>query len=127
MFTLESQIQKITGVVIRGIPTDGKVRKFKVNGKEWNAANFGDFAVFGSVRHDEVYGWSPMRNSGRCWRLEEVPQRRRMSAKEIATEREIIAIGNAMQDSGEQMDGEDLDRYILALTRVIEVDGGVLV
>ena len=120
--TLETEIYKKTGVSIKGIPSDGKYRTFKVAHKDWFAISLGDCGAFGCMSIGELYGWAAERNNGRSWPVEMESTPRRLSSKELAKEREIIAIGNAMQDSGTLMPKEDGERYILALTRVIEAN-----
>lgn len=116
--SLESEIYKKTGISIKGIPTDGKSRSFKVGAREWFAISLGDCGAFGCLSTGELFGW----NGGKCWAIPMAETPRRLNRSEIAKEREIIAIGNALQDSGAQIPEEDRDRYILALTRVIEAN-----
>jgi len=116
--TLEGEIQKITGVVFRSIPADGLMRKFMVGRDEWSAISFGDCGAFGCFHKEEFYSWP-----GHGFRSEPIffpGQPERLSKRQMNAEREIIAIGNAMQDAGQLMSGADTDRYILALKRSIE-------
>lgn len=115
---LEREIKKKTGLTFKGIPSDSKTRTFKYEGKQWFAVNIGDVGVFGcsadnymcgvclsgNVTHDQWY-WIP---------------EKLMKKSDFDRERQIVVIGNSMQDRGEAMDEETENRYILALGRVIQ-------
>lgn len=115
--TLEYAIYKNTGVLIRDIPADGKSRKLKASGKEWRAISFGDYGMFGCVNSGEIHVVS----GGKLfsYRPEPVKQKARLTK----TDREIIAIGNSMQDHGQKMSEDDLDQYIAALAKSIAASG----
>lgn len=122
--TLEREIYKASGVLIKGIPADGKCRKFKSGKKEWYAISFGDCGAFGCFSSNELFGWSATFNGGKSCRINPIANNaERLSRQQIIVEREIVALGNAAQDAGSPLQGEDADRYILALKRVIESNG----
>ena len=110
--TLESEIYKKTGVSIRGIPPDGRSRKFSAGGREWLALSVGDCGLFGCLSSGELYSVSGGAASSHkiC---------RASNVRLTKADADIIAIGNAMQDSGQKMSEADLDRYIEALARSI--------
>lgn len=118
--TLEGEIQKATGIVFRSIPPDGKSRKFMVGRKEWFAISLGDCGAFGCFASLELYGWS----GSRAWPISSFQAVEKLSRSQMKIEREIVAFGNACQDSGNKMSETDLDRYILSLKRVIEAGQG---
>jgi hypothetical protein len=65
-----------------------------------------------------MYGWC----GELACKIKCPPQEKRLNAREIKQERQIIVIGNAMADAGTPLSGEDLDRYILALAHSINYD-----
>jgi hypothetical protein len=114
----EREIQKKTGVQFLDIPKDGKVRSFKVGYKSWFAVRFEDCGAFGCFAQNTMFGWC----GALSYEIKSEPKERRLSIAEIKAERQIIVIGNAMADAGTPLSGEDLDRYILALSRSINYD-----
>lgn len=116
--SLESEIHKKTGVMIRGIPADGKLREFKSGFKKWFALSFGDCAVFGCDALGERYIW----NGGKVMAVSIPSKPKRLSRQQIEQERQIVAVGNSLSDTGEAMSSEEEARYILALSRVIEAN-----
>ena len=114
----EREIYKKTSVQFQSIPMDGKVRSFKVGSKSWFAVRFVDCGAFGCFANDLMYGWC----GELAYEIKCPPQEKRLNAREIKQERQIIVIGNAMADAGTPLSGEDLDRYILALARSINYD-----
>lgn len=118
--SLEREIQKATGVLIKGIPADGKSRTFKANNKEWFALSFGECGAFGCFYYKEIYAWD-----GALTRAVPVAEEQPfIGRRQLEKEREIVAMGSSMQDRGLSMATEHLDRYILALARVIESNDG---
>lgn len=118
--TLEREIQKATGVLIKGIPADGASRTFKANNREWFALSLGDCGAFGCIQTNEIYAWDGARSRPIPF-AEKNPI---IGRRQLEREREIVAMGNLMQDKGLPMATEHLDRYILALARVIESNDG---
>lgn len=116
--TLEGEIQKVTGVVFRSIPADGVMRKFMVGRDEWSAISFGVCGAFGCFRKGEFYAWPGEGLRSEVIRFAEPLEH--LSRKQMEAEREIIAMGNAMQDAGRLMGEADTNRYVLALKRSIE-------
>lgn len=114
--TLEDQIKKITGVSFRSIPADGKSRKFMVGNREWYAISLGDCGSFGCLHSGELYGWS----GSRAYPIRAAEPPEVLGRAQMMREKEIVALGNKKQDSGEKMSDEEIDRYILALKRTIE-------
>lgn len=114
--SLEREIQRVTVVQFKSIPTDGKSRAFKVGHKEWFALSFGSCGAFGCFSAGQLYRW----DGRKTYPVEVVKPERSMSARQIGEEQKIVDICNGMMDRGEAMSELDLDRYILALTRVIE-------
>lgn len=126
--SLISEIHKKSGVLLRAVPSDSRLREFKSGRNNWYAVSMGYIAVFGPRNSDHAFIWTAA-SSGKIEAVEKVSipaEKRSLSAKELKQEREIVSVGNAMQDSGEQMAEADLDRYIVALTRIIESQGGPL-
>lgn len=113
---LEQEIRKITGVSIKSIPSDGKQRSFPVGNKKWFAMNFGECGSFGCWQTNELYGWS----GAKCWPITVEKPKVSIRSKQLEEEKKIVAICNAQVDSGHQLSAVDLDRYILALTNVLE-------
>ncbi len=115
---LEREIKKKTGLTFKGIPADSKTRTFKHAGKQWFAVNIGDVGVFGCSADNYMCG---VCLSGKVthdqWHW--VPEKP-LKKSEIDHERQIVTIGNCMQDRGDEMDEETENRYILALGRVIQ-------
>lgn len=114
----EREIYKKTAVQFESIPKDGKVRSFKVGYKSWFAIQFEDCGAFGCFEQNTMYGWC----GSKAYQITCEPKERRLSSAEIQAERKIIVIGNSMADAGTPLTGEDLDRYILALSRSINYD-----
>lgn len=132
---MEYEIHRITGVMIRNIPPDGKMRTFKVDNREWYAIFFGDCGSFGCFSTRELYGWtaptllmgggSPVATTGQmrirapAWKVTTEPKRRerRMPVSEA---RILAAVGAGMQDNGQAMSEEELSRYIEALGVLID-------
>lgn len=117
--SLETEIHKKSGVLIKDIPKDGRYRTFKSGNAEWFAIVFEDCGSFGCFRTNELFGW----NGGKAWLIPVEPKERPLGRKEFDHERKIVDIGNALMDGGQLMTEENLDRYILALTRVIDFNG----
>lgn len=115
---LEREIKKKTGLTFKGIPPDSKTRSFKHGNKQWFAVNLGDIGVFGCSADNYMCG---VCQSGKVthdqWHwVPDKPMRR----QEIDMERQIVLVGNSIQDQGIPMDEETESRYILALGRVIQ-------
>lgn len=120
--TLESEIQKATGVVFSSIPTDGKSRKFVVGRKEWFAISFGDCGAFGCFYGGAIYEWA----GSKAELLSNIDIGQDEYKGPIDKERIIVQMGAASAASGESLSGEHADRYILALGRVIRADNDFL-
>jgi hypothetical protein len=113
----EKAIHSTIGVQFRCVPDDGKLRRFKIGARdEGFAIRFPDCGAFGNWSKDIYYQW----DGNKVRPVPKSEKMRRLNAKEFRDEQAIIAIGNAASDSGKPLQGEDLDRYILALTRVID-------
>lgn len=132
---MEHEIHRITGVVIRNIPPDGKLRSFKVGNREWYAIFFGDCGSFGCFSTRELYGWtapgsgqlgcggSPAAGQNRlrapAWKIT-IEQPRRQRRMPINEARAVAAVGAGMQDRGEPMTEAEQARYIEALGVLID-------
>ncbi len=121
--TLEREIHKATGVLIKGIPPDGKSRAFRVGSKEWYAISLGNCGSFGCFASGALFGWSSEFNSGKAWPIHLSSTKERLSRQQLRVEKELVKFGNSMQDAGRELCDGDSDRYILALKRVIESNG----
>lgn len=117
--SLENEIRKHTGVTIVDIPKDGISRSFRVGSKQYFAISFDGCGSFGCMASGEVYGWS----GEKAWPINFERKSARLGRKAIDVEQKIIDIGDMMYEKGLPMDDQALDRYILALTRVIEFNG----
>lgn len=117
--TLESAIYKKTGTLIRNIPADGKARKFKASGKEWRALSFGEYGMFSCINNGEIHVVS----GGKLFSYGPEPVKPKVRLTKA--DREIIAIGNAMQDHGQKMSEADLDQYIAALAKSLAASGAL--
>lgn len=119
MNTIEQELHKKSGALIKDIPKDGHYRSFKVGREEWFAIAFEDCGTFGCLGKKEIYGW----NGGRAWLVPIEEKQPQVTRRQYNEEQKIVAIGNALMDGGQLMTEENLDRYILALGRVIEFNG----
>jgi hypothetical protein len=115
MASLEQEILKKTGISFSNIPADGKSRKFKVKNSEWHCISFGSVACFGCPSKDIFYRWE----NGKCEPMQLPIYEKPISPAQLRKEVEIVDIGNKMMDEG-TLSGADLDRYIIALERVIK-------
>lgn len=112
----EKAIHSTLGVQFRSVPDDSKLRRFKIGNDEGFAIRFPDCGAFGNWSKNNYYSW----DGDKVRPIEKPPApARRLSKKELSEEEMIVAVGNAASDSGNPLQGEDLDRYILALGRII--------
>lgn len=132
---MEHEIHRITGVMIRNIPPDGKLRTFKVGNREWYAIYFGDCGSFGCFSTRELYGWtaptlapsdgSSVATTGKkalrspAWKIK-IEQPRRQRRMPINEARAVAAVGAGMQDRGEPMTEAEQAQYIEALGVLID-------
>lgn len=104
------------GVQFASIPADGKMRKFKIGGKDDGFAILMDgCGAFGNWGSGEIYAWD-----GETCRKVKACHPYQYSAAELKVETDLVAMGNSVYDSGGTLEGNDWNRYILALGRVIE-------
>lgn len=115
--TFEKAIHSTLGVQFRLVPDDGKLRRFAIGKDEGFAIQFTGCGAFGNWSTNNYYSWDG--DKVRQIESPSVPPRR-LNQKELREEEMIVAVGNAASDSGAPLVGADLDRYILALTRVID-------
>lgn len=115
---IEAEIYRRTGAHFKSIPGDGNMRSFIRAGHEYFALSFGSCGVFGNWTTKEFYEYDGVVcKLIPCDESEPV-----VSRQQYQEERKIVAIGNSMTDNCQSMSAARLDRYILALTRVIEFD-----
>ncbi|MNE58108.1 hypothetical protein D3C80_1531210 [compost metagenome] len=128
MITLEQAIYRACGVVVKAIPSDGKLREFKVNSHDkniagrWYCISMGDCAAFGRIGDHSAIAWCADNGDGLGGRIERLhlPQpRKTLSPAMLSAERTLVAAGHAAMDSGRPMDQCELDRYIQAMEAVI--------
>lgn len=116
MNAFERAIHAYCGLVIEGIPADGKMRKFKIGQQDGYAIYFGDCGSFGNWSRQELFQWDGKKS--RQIEITITPAVYRGRA--LQAEQQIVAKGNLAQDRGEKISDADLDRYIFALGKVIE-------
>lgn len=114
--SLESAIRKVTGVELRNIPKDGKSRSFMSGKVKWWAISFDGCGSFGREDFREVYEW---REGSKASLINTEKPKRKLSARELKVERDVVEFGNQMQDRGATFSPEELDRYIEALFNVM--------
>lgn len=114
--TFEQAIQGCYGLQFREIPADGIMRGFSIGRDNGYAIRFDDCGSFGNWTRNELYGWDG--NLLRRLYVDEQPVKLR--GKPLNVEQDIVHHANQMIDSGQVLSDADLDRYIVALTRVIE-------
>lgn len=108
------------GVQFGSIPDDGKMRKFKIGAKdEGFAILMAGCGAFGNWSSGELFAWN-----GETCRPIKADRAYQYSAAEIKFETDLVAVGNSVYDSGGSLEGNDWNRYILALGRVIEAKNG---
>lgn len=124
MNAFEKAIYTFCGVRIEGIPADGKSRSFPIGNQEGFAMYFGDCGAFGNATKNQTCVWDGKK--ARLLKYDPLPPK--LKGRALEEEQRIVDIGNAMYDRGEVMAELDADRYILALSRVIEAkhDGSPL-
>lgn len=114
--TFEQAIQGCYGLQFRQIPADGIMRSFPIDRDSGFAIRFEDCGSFGNWTRDEIFAWD-----GEKSRPVNVPKPPvKLRGKELNIEQDIMDIGNRLMDQGSPMSEADLDRYIVALTKVIE-------
>lgn len=138
---MHHEITRITGLVIRNIPADGKLRTFKVGNREWYAIYFGDCGSFGCFSTGELYGWTAPRvthgegvesnpaNRGvtaghhairsPAWKIN-ITRERKPKRMPLRDAQAIATIGARMFDQGQPPEGTELDQYIEALGVVMD-------
>lgn len=115
--TFEKAIHSALGIQFRRVPDDGKLRKFKIGAtQEGFAILFPSCGAFGNWSTEDYWAWDGVK----AIKFDKPPKPKRLNLNELKKEQQIVAIGNAASDSGNPLEGEDMDRYILALTRVID-------
>lgn len=115
--SFEKSIHAEMGIQFRLVPDDGKLRRFKIGStQEGFAILFPSCGAFGNWSTEDYWAWDGVK----AIKFDRPAKPRRLSQNELKKEQQIVAIGNAASDSGNPLKGEDMDRYILALTRVIE-------
>lgn len=116
---MEKAIYAAYGIQFRDIPADGKLRRFKIGYQEGYALLLDGAGVFGNWNSGEYYEWN-----GTIAIKSEFERPQTITTKQLREEEVLVAIGDAAFDAGNPLQSEDLDRYILALTRVIEAKNG---
>lgn len=108
------------GIQFGSIPADGKMRKFKIGAKdEGFAILMAGCGAFGNWSSGEMFAW----NGETCRSIKADPDYQ-YSAAELKIETDLVMVGNSVYDSGGSLEGNDWNRYILALGRVIEAKNG---
>lgn len=110
--TFEKAIQDCYGIQFRQIPCDGKMRRFSIGRDEGFAILLEGCGSFGNWSRNEIFEWDGIRV--RQINNSYVPPK--ISRYQLNRENDIITAAS----SGIALNDEDLDRYILALQRVIE-------
>ena len=115
--TFEKEIHAALGVQFRRVPDDGRLRRFKIGANdEGFAILFPSCGAFGNWSKEDYWAW----DGDKAIQFDRPKKPRRLSQKELREEEMIVAIGNAASDSGSPLKGAEMDRYILALTRIID-------
>lgn len=115
--TFGKEIYAALGVQFRCVPDDGKLRRFKIGATESGfAILFPSCGAFGNWSREDYWVW----HGDKAVKIDKSTKPRRLTRNELEQEQKIVAIGNAASDSGGPLSGVDMDRYILALTRVID-------
>lgn len=108
------------GVQFGSIPADGKMRKFKIGDKdEGFAILMTGCGAFGNWSSGEMFAWN-----GEACRSIKADSKYPCTAAELKVETDLVAVGNSVYDNGGSLEGNDWNRYILALGRVIEAKHG---
>lgn len=117
--TFEKAIEHCYGIVFRRIPRDGNMRSFAIGKKQGFAMLFDGAGIFGCWQDFQAFEWHG--DASRVKPLElQRPRRKGIRPGDL----NIVAIGNAAQDAGKPLAGEDELKYIEALARVIEAKNG---
>lgn len=119
----EKAIESCYGIVFREVPADGKMRSFNIGKKEGFAMLFADCGVFGCWQDCLAYEWHGPLSTLKELHLS-APKRKPLYGKALEFQRQIVLIGNAAQDRGEPLTGEDELKYINALVKCIEASNG---
>lgn len=115
--TFEKEIHAALGIQFRRVPDDGKLRRFKIGAtQEGFAILFPSCGAFGNWSAEDYWAW----DGAKAIKFDRPAKPKRLTQGELKKEQQIVAIGNAASDAGNPLQGEDMDRYILALTRVID-------
>lgn len=121
--TFEKAIQHCYGITFREIPADGRMRSFAIGKKEGFAMLFDGAGLFGCWNDYQAFEWR-----GGVARVSTIdlqrPKRAVLRGRALDHYRNIVAIGNAAQDAGRPLSGDDESKYLEALVRVIEAANG---
>lgn len=114
--TFEKAIMDCYGIQFSQIPCDGKMRRFAIGKDQGFAILLEDCGSFGNWSRNELFEWdgSKVRQISNGY----VPPK--ISRYQINRENDIITAAISIIDAGGALNDDDLDRYILALQRVIE-------
>lgn len=121
--TFEKAIEHCYGIVFRQIPADGKMRHFLIGKKDGFAMLFEGAGVFGCWNDYQAFEWRGNTAAISSFELSR-PKRPGLRGKALEHQQNIVMLGNAAQDSGVPLTGEDEAKYLEALVRVIEAKNG---
>lgn len=115
----EKSIHSAIGLQFRPIPCDGVLRRFNIGRDEGFAVRFEDCGAFGNWSKSQFFEW----DGKKCRQIDNAYKPAKLRGKALETELSIVAVGDGMFASGQTMDDQSIDRYILALTRIVESRG----